>query len=72
MNEKNIIGIKIKSLRKSKGITQEELTSKLQLEGLDIDRPMVSRIESRTRTIPDYEAKLIAKVLNVSINELFE
>lgn len=72
MNEKNIIGIKIKSLRKSKGITQEELTSKLQLEGLDIDRPMVSRIESRTRTIPDYEVKLLAKVLNVSINELFE
>lgn len=72
MKEKNIIGSKIKSLRKAKGLTQEELLSKLQLEGLEIDRPMISRIESRTRTLPDYEVKTIAKVLNVSIDELFE
>lgn len=72
MIKRNIIGKNIKTLRIQKGLTQEQLTAKLQVKGLKLDRPMLSKIESRTREILDYEIKTFADVLDISINDLFE
>lgn len=72
MLKRNIIGKNIKAIRIQKGLTQEQLTAKLQVEGLKLDRPMLSRIESRTREVLDYEVKTFADVLDISINELFD
>lgn len=71
MEERNIIGDNVRRLRKKQKLTQEELTAKLQIEGLDIDRPMLTRIELKKREVYDYEAWCIAKTLNVPIEELF-
>jgi HTH-type transcriptional regulator, cell division transcriptional repressor len=71
MVKRNIIGKKIKIIRKQKGITQEQLTARLNIEGIEIDRPMVSKIERQTREILDYEVKGIAEALGVSIESLF-
>lgn len=71
MSDRNIIGRKIKYLRKMKHLTQEELAAKLNLMGLNIDRSMISRIESQSREITDVEIVAIAKALKVSIDELF-
>lgn len=72
MLKRNIIGENIKTIRIQKGLTQEQLTAKLQVKGLKLDRPMLSKIESRTREILDYEIKTFADALDISVNELFD
>ena len=72
MSDRNIIGHNIKHFRKLKNLTQEELAAKLNVLGLSIDRPMISRIECQSREITDIEIYTIAKALNVSVDQLFK
>ena len=71
-SNKNIIGNNIYLIRKQKEFTQEQLTAKLNIQGIEIDRPMISRIEQRTRNVLDYEIKGIATALGVTIEALFK
>lgn len=71
MKKRNIIGDNVRRLRKKQKLTQEELTAKLQTVGLDIDRPMLTRIELKQREVYDYEVLGIANALNIPIEELF-
>lgn len=71
MEDRNIIGKKIREIREQKNITQDQLAARLNTQGINIDRPMISRIESQTRYLLDYEIKAIAIALNVRIEELF-
>lgn len=71
MDYRNIIGKKIKKLRNKKKITQDELAARLNIIEINIDRPMISKIENQTREIVDYEIKAIAELLGVTIDELF-
>ncbi|NFG24621.1 helix-turn-helix transcriptional regulator [Clostridium botulinum] len=68
---RNIIGKKVKIIRKAKNLTQEELIARIQLKGLNIDRPMLSRIETDSREVYDFEVKAIAEALDISVDELF-
>ena len=68
---RNITGKKISQIRKKKGVTQEDLAARLNVQGIDIDRPMISKIENQTREILDFEIQGIAKALGVTIEELF-
>ena len=72
VNQRNIIGKKVKLLRRKKDITQEDLAARLNVQGIDIDRPMISKIENQTREILDFEVKGISKALGVTIEELFK
>ncbi|WP_252187647.1 helix-turn-helix domain-containing protein [Anaeromonas gelatinilytica] len=72
MEKRNILGHKIKKIRKQKRITQEQLTARLNVQGIEIDRPMITKIENHTRYLLDYEIKAIVKALNIDYNELFE
>ncbi|APF23480.1 MULTISPECIES: helix-turn-helix domain-containing protein [Clostridium] len=68
---RNIIGKKVRIIRKAKNLTQEELIARIQLKGLNIDRPMLSRIETDSREVYDFEVKAIAEALDISVDELF-
>ena len=48
-------------------ITQENLSAKLELMGISLDRLSISRIESGNRFVTDYEVVALSKALNVSI-----
>ena len=63
---KNICGTRVKEARKKLGITQDELAARLQIEGVNIERDSVSRIEIGTRFVADYELLLLSKILKVS------
>jgi transcriptional regulator with XRE-family HTH domain len=66
----NIVGNRVRDARlKSKPlITQEDLVARLQVLGLEyIDQAKISRIESGTRPVYDYEIVPLAKALNVSV-----
>lgn len=58
--------------RLKKRMTQMELAAKIQLQGITLERDSISRIEIGTRFVTDYELKLFAKVLNVTVDDLLE
>jgi len=66
----NLIGEKLKRLRKKKKMSQQALSDKLELLGVYVCRGSVSRIEDCSRTVTDIELYAIAKVLQVEIFEL--
>ena len=68
----NIIGPRIKELRESQGLTQEELTARCNLVGLDISRGTLAKIEAQVRRITDDEIPLLAEALKVSIPQLYK
>lgn len=69
-SSKNIIGNKLKSLRKSKGLTQKELAEKLQLRGHEYSELTILRIEKGLRFVPDYEVLQLADYFEISADEL--
>lgn len=69
---KNIIGNKIKILRKSKKLTQKALAEKLQLEGYEFSDLTILRIEQGTRSVPDYEVAILAEFFGVTTDELLK
>ena len=66
----NIAGIRVAELRKNLRISQHELSDRLNVIGLDIDKSAVQRIESGERIITDIELGYLAKVFGVTIEEL--
>ena len=68
--EKNLIGKKLKKLRKQKRMSQEALARKLQLIGLDMDKNVITRIENNKRYVTDIELKSFTEVLQVSYHDL--
>ncbi len=68
---KNLIGENLKRLRKKAGLSQQDLSDKLELLGVYVCRGSVSRIEDCSRTVTDIELFAIAKVLSVSPTELY-
>lgn len=71
-NVQKAIGNNIRALRENAGLTQELLATRLQLEGLDITRSAVAKIEVGQRHLYPDEIILIKKILNVSFDEIFE
>lgn len=65
------IGKNIRLLRESKGFTQDYLATKLQLEGLDLTRSAIAKIEVAQRHLYPDEIILIKKILDVSFEEIF-
>ena len=69
---KNIIGEKVRALRKQQGMTQRTLAEQLQLAGYDVTDLTILRIESGDRFVPDYEVRALANVLGVSYEKLLD
>ncbi len=72
--DNNICGQKVKEIREKlpEKTSQRKLDDMLQMAGLDIDKNEVQRIESGKRFVTDIELKVIAKVLEVSYQELLD
>jgi transcriptional regulator with XRE-family HTH domain len=68
----NIVGPRVKEARRFRNspLTQEELASKLQILGWDIDRFGVSKIERGQRQVTDKEILMLAKALGISVIRL--
>lgn len=70
----NISGKNIKKYREAlpSAPSQRQFADMLQLEGLDIDKNAVQRIESGQRFVTDIELRALAKVLGVSYSDLLD
>ena len=67
-----LVGNNIRSLRERAKMTQAELSAKLQLNGCDITRSAVAKIEVGQRHIYPDEIILIKQILNVSYDEILD
>ncbi len=67
----NIIGKRIKDARIKAGMSQKQLSEKLELMAVYTCRGSVSRIENGKRAITDIEIDAISKILGVSLDYLF-
>ena len=65
------IGNNIRILREKAGMTQEELAAKLQLNGCDITRSAVAKIEVGQRHLYPDEILLIRSILKVNYEDIF-
>ena len=68
----NICGKKIQLLRKqlSPKVSQRAFAEQLQLEGIDLDKNAIQRIEAGKRFVTDIELKALAQILHVTADEL--
>ncbi|MBR5809460.1 MAG: helix-turn-helix transcriptional regulator [Clostridia bacterium] len=65
------IGNNIRKIRESMGMTQEMLSTKLQLAGCDITRSAVAKIEVGQRHLYPDEIILIKEVLGTEFDSIF-
>jgi len=70
MKEEKISVAKKSNLPEQKNASQRDLAARLQTQGITIERDSISRIEIGTRFVTDYELKILAKTLDVSMEWL--
>ncbi|MBQ2738019.1 MAG: helix-turn-helix transcriptional regulator [Clostridia bacterium] len=67
----NIVGKNIEKLRIHRGIKQKDFIARMQTMGCDINPSSYSKLEGQVRSATDKEIYIIAKILGVTIEELF-
>lgn len=66
------VGKRVRCFRENKRLTQEQLSAQLQVNGCDITRSALAKIEVGQRHIYPDEIKLLAKLLGVSYSDLLD
>lgn len=70
--EKNLISHRLVELRKEHNLSQRDLAQQLQLAGYDMDKNVITRIETNKRYVTDLELQAITKIFNISYDYLIE
>lgn len=65
------VGNNIRKIREAMGMTQEKLSTKLQLAGCDITRSAVAKIEVGQRHLYPDEIILIKEILGTDFDAIF-
>ena len=68
----NITGKNIRIARRKAGLTQQQLSIRLETNAIYICRGSLSRIENGSRVVTDIELKAIADALHLPIASFFE
>ncbi len=68
----NMVGRNIEKLRKEKGIKQKDFIAQIQTMGCDINPTSYSKLEGQLRSATDREIYIIAKLLGVRMEQLFD
>lgn len=70
--DKNLVGKNIERLRKEKGIKQKDFIAQIQINGCDMNPTSYSKLEGQIKSATDKEIYIIAKILDIPIEALFE
>ena len=65
------IGINIRNIRESVKMTQDTLSAKMQLQGCDITRSAIAKIEVGQRHLYPDEIILIKEILDTEFDTIF-
>lgn len=66
------IGKNIRKLREAAGFTQDYVATKLQINGCDITRSAVAKIEVGQRHLYPDEIILLKRILSVTYEQIFD
>jgi len=66
----NIVGPQIRKLRYQQGVTQERFAARCTVQGWDLSRATLSKIEAQLRCVTDAELVKLAKALDVDVRAL--
>lgn len=69
---KNLIGANLILLRQQHNLSQRDLAHQLQLLGYDIDKNVITRIETQKRYVTDIEIEAFCKIFHVTFEELIK
>ena len=61
----NVSGDRVRELRQRRRLSQAALAAKMQTEGVIIEQDVISRIESGSRLVTDYEILALTKIFEV-------
>ncbi|ELB2130207.1 helix-turn-helix transcriptional regulator [Vibrio parahaemolyticus] len=67
----NVVGAQVRKLRKEQKLTQEQLSARCNVIGLDISRGTLAKIEAGVRQVIDTEIVQLATALKVEESDLF-
>ncbi|EKL9959133.1 helix-turn-helix domain-containing protein [Vibrio parahaemolyticus] len=67
----NVVGAQVRKLRKEQKLTQEQLSARCNVIGLDISRGTLAKIEAGVRQVIDTEIVQLATALKVDESALF-
>lgn len=68
---KNIIGSNLRRLRIEQDLTQDALAARCQLQGWDLSRATLAKIEAGIRRVNDAEVLMFSRTLKVEVADLF-
>lgn len=66
------IGNNLRRIRESRNMTQNEVSAKLQLEGCDITRSALAKIEVGQRHLYPDEIILLKQIYNTTYDQIFD
>lgn len=69
---KNLISRRLAKLRQHHNMSQRFLAYQLQLNGYDMDKNVITRIETNKRYVTDVELKALAEIFHVSYEYLID
>ena len=67
---RNIMGTLVKEHREQKNYTKTELSHKLELLGIELDRFELYKIETAKKSVKDFELVALCMILDINMNEL--
>ena len=68
----NLCGANVAAARKQMKLSQRKLADRLQLQGLDVEKNAVQRIEAGKRFVTDIELVALSQVLGMEIKDLLK
>lgn len=69
-NSANICGNIIENARLTKNLSREDLSKRLQLMGISVDRSFIYRIERQNSILKDFELIAICEILEIPMDTL--
>ena len=70
--EKNLISKQLIHLRAVYGLSQRDLALQLQLAGYDMDKNVITRIETNKRYVTDIEIKALCELFSITYENLLD
>lgn len=70
--EKNLISKQLIHLRAIYGLSQRDLARQLQLAGYDMDKNVITRIETNKRYVTDIEIKALCELFSITYESLLD
>lgn len=70
--EKNLVSKRLIELRQRHGLSQRDLAHMLQLAGYDIDKNVITRIETNKRYVTDIELHALCEIFSVTYDYLID